>query len=108
MRRSTNVIIQILALMVQILNYATGIVADKARPWIGLSILLVQGIAAIIASNYNPDGTPATVAYKRNDPPTGSGLKMILTSLLICGLLTSQSACSPKQLQTFKAASNAV
>jgi len=32
----------------------------------------------------------------------------IMVSTLICGLLISQSACSPRQLQTFKAASNAV
>src|SRR5215472_11553011 len=102
MKRSTNVIIQILALMVQILNYATGIVAENARPWIGLSILLIQGIAAVIASNYNPDGTPASVAYKKSDPQAGSVVKMIFASMLICGLLTTQSACSPRQLQTFK------
>src|SRR5581483_2972708 len=107
MKRTTNVVIQILALIAQVLNLATGMAGEKARPWIGLSILLVQGVAAVIASNYNPDGTPATVAYKSGDSSIRSAIKLVLISMLI-GLLTTQNACSPKQLQTFKAAGDTV
>src|SRR5579885_3358909 len=92
MTRTLNIALQLLALLVHILNYATTITSVAAKPWIHLSILAVQGVVAIIASNYNPDGTPATVGYRPK--PNPKDLRILGLAMLIFFLTISQTACS--------------
>lgn len=65
MKFSHNIIIQILALIAQLLNALTAIVPEDKKIYIGLGLVLVQGIAGILAHQSNPDGTPATTAYRK-------------------------------------------
>lgn len=66
MTRSLNISIQILLLLGQVLNMLLPTLHPEHRIYATVGIAFVQGIAAILAHSYNPDGTPAKVAY---DPP---------------------------------------
>ncbi len=100
MTRKTNVLIQICALLVHLLNLATPIASDKVKPWIALGIVFVQGIVAIIAHSYNPDGSSAQEPYDPNAPTPGNfgqATKIILVFLLCSMILIPQYGCgTPK------------
>lgn len=93
MKRSTNVLIQIFALVVHVLNAATAFVPSGGKPWIGLSVVLAQGIVAIIAHNYNPNGTPANASYSADEMRKQLGfaplkaVSLILIPLCLVGLV---------------------
>jgi hypothetical protein len=110
MTRNANILIQILALMVNALQYATNIAPEKAKPWIALGILLVQGIVAIVAHSYNPDGTPASEKYDPNAAKPGQfgGIGRAVVLGVLCASMITMQACTPKQLETFKAVSTGV
>ncbi len=63
MKLSWNLVFQGLALIVQYGTMASGLVAPSAQKWIMLPVGLAQGLVAWRAHYFNPDGTPAAVAY---------------------------------------------
>lgn len=65
MKLGWNVLFQALALVVQYGNQASGFVPPKAQMWIALAVGLAQGAVGWRAHFFNPDGTPAAVAYKK-------------------------------------------
>jgi hypothetical protein len=67
MTRVFTIVFQVLGLVVQLGSALTNIVPDKYKLLFGTVIGAIQAIQAAVAHNYNPDGTPATVAYV---PPT--------------------------------------
>jgi hypothetical protein len=95
MKRSTNVLIQIFALVINVLNAATSFIPPGGKPWIGLGIVLAQGIVAIIAHNYNPNGTPANASYTPDKSASGTidfnaplkAVSLILIPLCLVGLV---------------------
>jgi len=70
---SVNTFIQVLALIVQYLNVAAGIVPQKYQPWIAGALVVMQGLVGILAHFANPDGTPAKVAYLPPGKQNGVG-----------------------------------
>jgi hypothetical protein len=60
MKLSVNLIIQILATIVQVLNFASGMVPAKYQWILAGALSLIQAITGILAHFSNPDGTPAT------------------------------------------------
>ena len=68
MKLSTNLIIQILGTITQILNQATPFVtSDKAKAVIAASVGIAQTLSALLAHFSNPDGTPAQAAYVKSE-----------------------------------------
>ena len=68
-RLSTNLIVQILAFIVQGLNQLTSIVPDDTKPVVLAVVAILQGVVALLAHYSNPDATPVATAYlkkKRN------------------------------------------
>ena len=64
MKINVNVIIQVLAVILQYANFASDILPPKYQ-WIAAGIIgIVQAVTGILAHFKNPDGTPAAVAYK--------------------------------------------
>jgi hypothetical protein len=63
MKVLTHVILQGLALAAQYGNLATNVVPVKYKPLVTVGITAAQGILAWYNHYYNPDGTPAAVAY---------------------------------------------
>jgi hypothetical protein len=59
-----NIVIQACAMALQYLNVLLPIAPEKYKVWITVSIALVQATVAGLAHYSNPDGTPATTAYK--------------------------------------------
>lgn len=66
MNRPTNIIVQIASIAVQGFNMWGGFIPPKYQLAVGTVIGAVQAVASLVAHNYNPDGTPATIPY---DPP---------------------------------------
>jgi hypothetical protein len=65
-KRIWNIIVQSSAIVGQTV-VPTLPVNEEVRSVIHASIAAVQGVAAVIAHNANPDGTSATTAYR--EPP---------------------------------------
>lgn len=84
MSSKVTIIIQILLALVQIGNYLTNVVSDKWKPVVMGVIALCQILQARLAHGYNPDGTPASVAYVK---PAA----VLLMMLLIPGMLFAQA-----------------
>ena len=59
-----NKFIQTSVTITQVVNITAPIVPDKYKPVAAGVLGILQGITAIVAHNYNPDGTPAKVAYQ--------------------------------------------
>jgi len=60
-----NILLQVVGTLGQSVNLFTSLVPDKYKGFVMLGFTLAQGTVAIIAHQYNPDGTPASVAYKK-------------------------------------------
>lgn len=63
MKLSTHLIIQAIAMLVQAGNEYSSVIPDKYKPAVALVVGLGQAAVAWYNHNYNPDGTPAQVAY---------------------------------------------
>lgn len=63
MKVKWNVVGQALALVLQGLNYASGVVPVKYQIWVSFGIGVVQASMALVAHFSNPDGTPAAQPY---------------------------------------------
>ena len=65
MKLSWNATLQIVALFLQVVvPQIPGITADWTR-FFAAVLAFVQGCSALIAQFYNPDGKPASEAYKK-------------------------------------------
>ncbi len=65
MKLSVNLIFQGAALMVQYGNQASGFVPVKYQTYVALAVGLGQALVAWHAHNVNPDGSPASIAYRK-------------------------------------------
>lgn len=63
MKLSTHIILQVLGFAIQIGNLVSGVVPPKAQPYVLLVVSLAQAGLGWYNHNFNPDGTPASVAY---------------------------------------------
>jgi hypothetical protein len=63
MKLSTNMVIQVVATLAQLVNQLGGVVPVKYQTVILAVLSGVQGVTAAISHFSNPDGTPAKVAY---------------------------------------------
>jgi hypothetical protein len=63
LKLSTHMLLQFLGFAAQGANLLTGSVPPKYQPLVALGISVLQGVTAWIAHNFNPDGSPASVAY---------------------------------------------
>lgn len=63
MKLSTNVIAQLLATAVQVLNQVTPAVPDKYKYLAAAALGFLQLVIGVIAHNSNPDGTSSLTAY---------------------------------------------
>lgn len=61
---SANILIQILALVAQLLNALSPQVPDNKKPYLAMVLMFVQGVSAILGHFRNPDGTPAEIPYQ--------------------------------------------
>jgi hypothetical protein len=65
MKISWNLVFQAVALVAQYGNQASAYVPPKAKTCLALVIGLAQAVVAWRQAYSNPDGTPASVAYKK-------------------------------------------
>ncbi len=79
---------QIIATILQILNVVSGVVPLKYQPYVMCAITILQAVMALVNHSYNPDGTPATVAYVA---------KLLLLMLLFSGVAQAQTPASSTQ-----------
>lgn len=89
MKLSTHLIWQALAMILQAANQYSDILPPKWKPFIALAIGLIQVLLGWHAHYYNPDGTPASVAYVPPDKPTPGGTMKCVTLFLSVMLLMS-------------------
>jgi len=55
---------QVVATILHVLNYASGVVPPRYQPYIALALGILQALGAFIAHFNNPDGTSASQPYK--------------------------------------------
>jgi hypothetical protein len=63
--RTINVVVQVLAVALQIANYALPVVPASAKPTVSAITGIIQLIIGVAAHGLNPDGTPATLPYTK-------------------------------------------
>lgn len=63
MRQSTNVTIQILALIAQGLAVTSELFPPEIRIWVPVIVSTLQSVVGVLAHRYNPDGTSAEFPY---------------------------------------------
>ena len=61
-----TVLIQVLGFALTLLTLLTNVVPVTAKPYLVLVASAIQGFIAWYAHQFNPDGTPATVAYVKH------------------------------------------
>ena len=64
MKLSTNMIIQVLGTVVQVLNQVSTFLNPKERDTLAAVVGIIQAVAALMGHLSNPDGTPANQPYK--------------------------------------------
>lgn len=69
MKRWQNILIQFTASTAQIANLWLPLVAEEHKGVVAAVLGTVQLGAAVIAHGYNPDGTPASLAYVKPEEP---------------------------------------
>jgi hypothetical protein len=82
MTSKTHIIAQVLAMLLQVLNMASGVVPPKYQPYVMFGIAVVQAGMGLYNHYYNPDGTPAAVAYVA---------KLLLLFVLLSGAAMAQT-----------------
>lgn len=63
MTRTVHTILQVLGFIVSAGTMATDFVPTKYKPYVVLTVSAAQGALAWYNHNFNPDGTPSSVAY---------------------------------------------
>lgn len=63
MNRWVNVISQVVLGFGSLFNMVEPTLSPRHKLWVQFGIALAQLVVSAIASNYNPDGTPASVSY---------------------------------------------
>jgi hypothetical protein len=63
MKLSLNMIVQVVALVLQIYNQYWRMIPTGWQPLAALIVGVVQAASALLAHFSNPDGTPASTAY---------------------------------------------
>ena len=63
MKFSSNIAIQMLALVAQGLNATMELLPGRGQFWAMVGLSAVQGLTAVLAHFANPDGTPAKAPY---------------------------------------------
>jgi len=61
-----NVIVQVLAVALQIANYVLPVVPPSTRPTVSAIAGIIQLVVGIAAHGLNPDGTSATLPYRKS------------------------------------------
>lgn len=89
MNTKTHWIAQALATLLQVLNVATNIVPAKYQAIVTAAITVVQAGMGLYNHYYNPDGTPASVAYV---------VKLLLLFVLLSGAAMAQTAPAPQPI----------
>jgi hypothetical protein len=67
MKFSANMIVQSLALVAQGINASYDVLPPRAKFWALVALSAVQGATAVLAHFANPDGTPVSEPYVRED-----------------------------------------
>jgi hypothetical protein len=88
MKFSWQVVVQVLASICQVLNFASGMVPTKYQPIVLCALTVLQAVTGLISHYYNPDGTPVTSAYVA---------KMLLLFLLAPALAMAQTVTPPPE-----------
>lgn len=70
MKISTNVIIQVLAIVVDQAGQLSGLVPEKYKHWGVLAVGVLQALVGFLAHYRNPDGTPSATPYIANEKIT--------------------------------------
>lgn len=65
MKRWWNVVFQTVASVTQLANLYSPFLPPKIQGTVTGILTLAQGTVGVIAHQYNPDGTPAALPYKR-------------------------------------------
>jgi hypothetical protein len=107
----TNTTIQTLAGIGQIGNLSIDAFPFKVRVAIAIILAVGQAVSGVLAHFYNQDGTPSTVPFSPEPTNNQSNnvAKMLLVFAIVPSLLVPAfTACTPKQLETFKAVSGGV
>lgn len=82
MTRTVHIILQALGFIISAGTMATSIVPAKYQPYVVLVVSAAQGALAWYNHNFNPDGTPASVAYVA---------KLLILFLLLSGSTMAQA-----------------
>jgi len=64
--RTINLVVQVLAVALQIANYTLPVVPASAKPTVSAIAGIIQLIIGVAAHGLNPDGTPATLPYTKS------------------------------------------
>jgi hypothetical protein len=86
MKFSWQLVVQVIASICQVLNFASGVVPVKYQPIVLFVLTVLQAVTGLISHYYNPDGTRATTAYVA---------KVLLLCLLVSGLAMAQAPVTP-------------
>lgn len=65
MKLRTNLIFQGLGVLIQVLNYISGIVPAHIQPYVMLVVTVAQALVAWRVHWFNPDGTSVAVSYQK-------------------------------------------
>jgi len=96
MKLSTNMVVQVLGTLGQTINAFMDIIPPKYKPIAAAVIGTIQLWSALLGHKSNPDGTPATEAYKAT-PRIPSILPILLCLILLGACMPSlQAQDSPK------------
>lgn len=80
MKLRTNILVQVLGVLVQVLTLSQHLVPPEYEATVVLLVTVVQAVTAWAGHTYNPDGTPAALPYVK---PTGgaSGVRNLVFAL---------------------------
>lgn len=98
MTRTIHSILQVLGFVVSAGTMATNFVPDKYKPYVVLVVSAAQGVLAWYNHSFNPDGTPASVAYVA---------KLLILFLLLGGTAMAQTP-PPASTPLFSVSTQAV
>lgn len=65
MKLSWNIVLQVLALILQVYNQIGELIPEEGKPIAMFVIAVIQAVIGLVAHYKNPDGTPVTTAYAR-------------------------------------------
>jgi hypothetical protein len=71
--RNINIVVQVLAVALQVGNYILPVVPASTKPTISAILGIIQLIIGVVAHGFNPDGSPATLPYAKSGESGESG-----------------------------------